>query len=146
MRVEEGVELFSTAFAHVCALKVIDGFVVNCLTRELTSAEVTTVFEKLGRLPRLFFRVTAASSRSSGRNGAVLRFILRVLLIRRTRARSKDASRTSTRSSSITLGKFPERLKGTLGEYKEWFNHSRFHRGIKAHPADLYKCNVRKLT
>jgi hypothetical protein len=49
-------------------------------------------------------------------------------------------------SSPITLGKFPEWLKGKLGEYKEWFSHSRFHRGIKAHPADLYKCNVRKLT
>jgi hypothetical protein len=76
----------------------------------------------------------------------VLRFILRVLLIRRTRVRSRDASRTSTGSSSITVGEFPEWLKGKLGEYKEWFNHSRFHRGIKAHPADLYKCNVRKLT
>jgi hypothetical protein len=111
---EELVKLFSAAFGHVCALKVIDGFVVNCLTPELTSAEVRAVFEKLERLLRLFFRITAASSRSSGRNDAVgvmLRLILRVLLIRRTRARSRDASRTSTGSSSITLGKFPERLK-----------------------------------
>jgi transposase InsO family protein len=44
------------------------------------------------------------------------------------------------------LGKFPEWLKGKLDEYKEWVSHSRFHRGTKAHPADLYKCNVRKLT
>jgi hypothetical protein len=48
-------------------------------------------------------------------------------------------------SSSITLGKFPEWLKGKLGEYKERFNHSRFHTGTKAHPADPYKCNVREL-
>jgi hypothetical protein len=127
-------------------LKVVDKLVVNCLTRELTSAEVTAVLEEQERLLRLFFRITAASSRSSGRNGAVLRFILRVLLIRRTRVRSRDASRTSTGSSSITLGTFPEWLKGKLGEYKEWFNRSRFYTGIKAHPADLYKCNVRKLT
>jgi len=146
---EEVVGLFSGAFEQACALKVVDGFVVNCLTHELMSAEVTAVLEEQERLLRLFFRITAASSRSNGRNGAVsvvLRFILRVLLIRRTRMRSKDASRTSTGSSSITLKKFPEWLKGKLDEYKEWFSHSRFHRGIEAHPADLYKCNVRKLT
>jgi transposase InsO family protein len=44
------------------------------------------------------------------------------------------------------LRKFPEWLKGKLGEYRDWFNYSRFHRGVKAFPADLYKCNVRKLT
>ena len=44
------------------------------------------------------------------------------------------------------LRKFPELLKGQLSEYKGWFNHSRFHRGVKAFPADLYKCNVGKLT
>ena len=47
---EEFVELFSTAIEQACALKVIDGFVVNCLTHELTSAEVTAVLEKLERL------------------------------------------------------------------------------------------------
>jgi hypothetical protein len=30
-------------------------------------------------------------------------------------------------------------LKGRLQDYKEWFNHSRFHRGVKALPAHLYK-------
>jgi len=44
------------------------------------------------------------------------------------------------------LREFPGWLKGKLREYREWFNHSRFHRGIKALPADLYECNVRNLT
>jgi IS30 family transposase len=44
------------------------------------------------------------------------------------------------------LRKFPEWLKGKLNDYKDWFNHSRFHRGVKAFPADLYKCNVGNLT
>ncbi len=44
------------------------------------------------------------------------------------------------------LRKFPEWLKGNLLDYKEWFNHSRYHRGVKAFPADLYECNVRNLT
>jgi hypothetical protein len=49
---EEVVGLFSTAFEQACALKVVDGFVVNCLTRELMSAEVTAVLEKLERLSK----------------------------------------------------------------------------------------------
>jgi transposase InsO family protein len=44
------------------------------------------------------------------------------------------------------LRRFPGWLKGKLGEYREWFNHQRFHRGVKAFPADLYECNVRNLT
>jgi hypothetical protein len=48
---EEFVGLFSGAFEQACALKVIDGFAVNCLTRELTAAEVTAVLEELERLP-----------------------------------------------------------------------------------------------
>ena len=44
------------------------------------------------------------------------------------------------------LREFPGWLKGRLQEYREWFNNSRFHRGIKALPADLYECNVRNLT
>jgi len=59
----EVVRLFSTAFEQTCALKVIDGFVVNCLTRELTAAEVTAVLEEQERLLRLFFPITAASSK-----------------------------------------------------------------------------------
>ena len=44
------------------------------------------------------------------------------------------------------LRKFPEWLKGRLCEYRDWFNHLRFHRGVKAYPATLYECNVRNLT
>jgi IS30 family transposase len=44
------------------------------------------------------------------------------------------------------LRKFPEWLKGKLCEWRDWFNRSRFHRGVKAFPAALYECNVRNLT
>jgi len=44
------------------------------------------------------------------------------------------------------LRKFPGWLKGELYEYKQWFNYSRFHRGINTFPGELYECNVRKLT
>ena len=44
------------------------------------------------------------------------------------------------------LRKFPQWLKGRISEYRDWFNHLRFHRGVKAFPIDLYECNVRNLT
>ena len=50
MRMEELVKLklFSTAFEQSRALKDVDELGVNCLTRELTTAEVTAVLEKQG--------------------------------------------------------------------------------------------------
>jgi hypothetical protein len=57
--VKEAVRLFSGAFEQTNALKVIDGFVVNCLTHALTAAEVTVVLEEEERLLRLFFPITA---------------------------------------------------------------------------------------
>ena len=44
------------------------------------------------------------------------------------------------------LRRFPGWLEGKLRVYRVWFNRSRFHRGVKAFPADLYECNVRNLT
>lgn len=44
------------------------------------------------------------------------------------------------------LRQFPEWLNGRIGEYREWSNHSRFHRGIKDFPANLYECNLGNLT
>jgi transposase InsO family protein len=44
------------------------------------------------------------------------------------------------------LRRFPGWLEGKLRVYREWFNHSRYHRGVKAFPADLYECNVRNWT
>jgi hypothetical protein len=41
LSVEQVYKLFSMAFARVCALKVVDGFVVNSLTHELTTAMLT---------------------------------------------------------------------------------------------------------
>jgi len=44
------------------------------------------------------------------------------------------------------LRRFPEWLNGKVGEYREWFNHSRYHRGINGFPAELYECSVGKFT
>jgi hypothetical protein len=49
LSMEEAAGLFSGVFEQVCALKVIDGFVVNCLTRALTAAEVTAVLRRTNK-------------------------------------------------------------------------------------------------
>lgn len=36
------------------------------------------------------------------------------------------------------LKKFPSWIRGKIKEYQHWFNHKRFHRGIKNYPARLY--------
>ena len=36
------------------------------------------------------------------------------------------------------MKKFKEWLNGRIKNYKRWFNHNRFHRGIKGYPADLF--------
>ena len=123
---EEVVKLFSMVFGQISALKVVDKFVLSSLTNELTMAETTVQLEKQKRLPNAIL---------SDHGGQF-----------RTRARLSGASRTSTGISSITFRKFSEWLKGKLDEYRDWLNHSCFHRGVKAFPAELYKCNVRKLT
>jgi len=66
LSVEEVVKLFSTAFGHVYALKVVDKLVVNSLTHELTSAEVTTVFRRTSA------RSSGASRTSTGRSSITL--------------------------------------------------------------------------
>ena len=37
------------------------------------------------------------------------------------------------------LQKFPEWINGMIMEYKNWFNNSRFHRGIGTVPSELYR-------
>ncbi len=116
---------------------------------ELTTAEVTAVLEKQRGFRRLFCLIMDHSSKSSGKAGAasiVLKRILRILLIPQDKGKVERCIQNLNREFINPLRKFPGWLKGQISEYRDWFNHSRFHRGIKAFPAELYKCNVGKLT
>lgn len=44
------------------------------------------------------------------------------------------------------LRRFPGWLDDRVNEYREWYNHFRFHRGINTMPAKLYECQVGNLT
>ena len=45
LTIERAVELFSTAFEQICALKVVEELAVNSLTHELTANEITAVLK-----------------------------------------------------------------------------------------------------
>jgi hypothetical protein len=49
LTMEQVVKLFTTAFEQICALEAVNRFVVNSLTHELTSAEVTTIFQRTNK-------------------------------------------------------------------------------------------------
>jgi hypothetical protein len=50
----EVVKLFSMVFGQISVLQVVDKFVLNNLTHELTMAETTVQLEKQKRLPDAF--------------------------------------------------------------------------------------------
>jgi len=102
-------ELFRTGFEQICAMKEVDRFVLSSLTKSLRRLKRRSRWRSRRGFLRLFFPITAASSRGSGRNGAVnpaSTLILSFLLTRRTSARLSGASRTSAKSSSVTFRKF----------------------------------------
>ena len=54
LTIERVVELFSTAFEQICALKEVDKFVLSSLTQELAITEMTVQLEKQKGLPDAF--------------------------------------------------------------------------------------------
>ncbi len=96
---------------------------------------------------RLFCLLMARSLRSNGNAGAVS-----IVLKRFFPSYPQDKGKVGRCIQNLKrefinhLRKFPGWLKGQVNEYGDWFNNLRFHRGVKAFPAELYECNVGKLT
>jgi hypothetical protein len=91
------------------------------LDHELTTAETVSVLGKQKGFRKLFCLIMDRSLKSSGRAGAayiMLKRILPILLILRIRERWKDASKTSTESSSTTYGSSPNSSKTLLASIR----------------------------
>jgi transposase InsO family protein len=120
------VKLFAVAFEQTCALKVAYKLAVNCLPRELTTAEVTAVLEKQKRLPKAFLSDHGSQFKEQWKEWCCER---RVEVYFARLSYPQDKGEVERRVQNLNgefvdhLGKFPEWLKGKLGEYKEWFNH-----------------------
>jgi IS30 family transposase len=116
---------------------------------ELTTAETTAVLERQKRLPKAILSDHGSQFKEQWKDwcrehGVDAQFAHPSYP--QDKGKVERCIQNLNREFINPLRKFPEWLKGKIGEYRDWFNHLRFHRGVKAYPADLYKCNVRKLT
>jgi transposase InsO family protein len=117
--------------------------------RELTTNEVTALLEKQKRLPKAILSDHGSQFKENWKtwckqHGVEAHFAHPSYP--QDKGKVERCIQNVNREFVSHLRKFPGWLKGKLREYREWFNHSRFHRGVKALPADLYECNVRNLT
>jgi IS30 family transposase len=116
---------------------------------ELTTAEVTAVLEKQEKLPKAILSDHGSQFKERWQawcNGHHIEAHFAHPSYPQDKGKVERCIQNLNREFVNPLRKFPEWLKGKLGEYRDWFNHSRFHRGVKAFPAELYKCNVGNLT
>ena len=116
---------------------------------ELTTAETVAALEKQKRLPKAILSDHGSQFKEQWKDWCSMHHIEAHFAhpsYPQDKGKVERCIQNLNREFINPLRKFPEWLKGKIGEYKDWFNHSRFHRGVKAFPADLYKCNVGKLT
>ena len=116
---------------------------------QLTTAETTTVLEKQKRLPKAILSDHGLQFRDQWKSWCSAHGVEAHFAhpsYPQDKGKVERCIQNLNREFVNHLRKFPEWLKGRLSKYRNWFNHSRFHRGVKAFPTSLYECNVRKLT
>jgi IS30 family transposase len=116
---------------------------------ELATAEVTAVLEKQKRLPKTILSDHGSQFKEQWKKWCSMHSVKAHFAhpsYPQDKGKVERCIQNLNREFVNHLRKFPEWLKGKLGDYKDWFNHSRFHRGVKTFPATLYDCNVRNLT
>lgn len=116
---------------------------------DLTTAETVAVLEKQGRFPKAILCDHGPQFREQWKSWCLKHGVEAHFAhpsYPQDKGKVERCIQNLNREFVNHLRKFPEWLKGKVDEYKDWFNHSRFHRGVKAFPATLYECNVRNLT
>jgi IS30 family transposase len=116
---------------------------------ELTTAETVAVLERRGRLPKAILSDHGSQFKEQwkdwcSKHGIEAHFAHPSYP--QDKGKVERCIQNLNREFINQLRKIPKWLNGQLGEYKDWFNHSRFHRGVKAYPSELYECKVGKLT
>jgi IS30 family transposase len=115
---------------------------------ELTTAETGTVLEGVGRFPKAILSDHGSQFKEQWKDWCSAHGIEAHFAhpsYPQDKGKVERCIQNLNREFINHLRKFPQWL-GRISDYKQWFNNSRFHRGVKAYPADLYKCNVGKLT
>jgi hypothetical protein len=115
----------------------------------LAVAEVMAVLDKRDRLLKAILSDHGSGFKKRWKEWCCERrveVLLRVLFVRGGKGKVEGCIQGLNLLFVNHLGKFPEWLKGKLCEYRERFNGSCFHWGVKAFPVKLYECSVRNLT
>ena len=115
---------------------------------ELTTAETVAVLERQGRLPKAILSDHGPQFREQWKDWCRLHGVEAHFAhpsYPQDKGKVERCIQNLNREFVNHLRKFPQWL-GKICDYRERFNNSRFHRGVKAYPSDLYKCNVGKLT
>ena len=116
---------------------------------ELTTAETVAVLEKQKRLPKAILSDHGSQFKEQWKRWCSLHCVEAHFAhpsYPQDKGKVERCIQNLNREFVNHLRKFPEWLNGKIDEYREWFNHFRFHRGVKAFPADMYTCNVGNLT
>jgi IS30 family transposase len=116
---------------------------------ELTTAETTAMLEKQKRFPKAILSDHGSQFKAQWKNWCSQHGIEAQFAhpsYPQDKGKVERCIQNLNREFINPLRKFPGWLKGQINEYKDWFNNLRFHRGVKAFPAELYECNVGKLT
>lgn len=122
---------------------------VEQFDHELTTAETVDVLEKVGRLPKAILSDHGSQFKEQWKSWCSGRGVEAHFAhpsYPQDKGKVERCVQNLNREFVNQLRRFPEWLKGALVEYRDWFNHFRFHRGVKTFPATLYECNVRNLT
>ena len=116
---------------------------------ELTTAQTVAVLEKQKRFPKAILSDHGSQFKEQWKNWCSQHGIEAQFAhpsYPQDKGKVERCIQNLNREFINPLRKFPGWLKGQINEYRDWFNNLRFHRGVKAFPAELYKCNVGKLT
>jgi len=116
---------------------------------DLTTAETAAVLERVGRFPKAILCDHGPQFREQWKQWCSNHHIEAHFAhpsYPQDKGKVERCIQALNREFANHLRRFPEWLKGKVSEYGDWFNHSRFHRGVKAFSATLYECNVRNLT
>ena len=116
---------------------------------ELTTAETVAVLERQKRLPKAIMSDHGSQFKEQWKNWCIQHGIEAHFAhpsYPQDKGKVERCIQNLNREFINPLRRFPGWLKGQINEYRDWFNNLRFHRGVKAFPAELYECNVGKLT
>lgn len=119
------------------------------LDHDPTTAEITELLEKLDRKPKNILSDNGKQFREQWEewcNEHEITPHFAHLYYPQDKGKVERCIRNLNQEFVYHLRKFPQWLGGKIQEYREWYNHSRFHRGIEGIPAKLYECKVGNFT